>query len=69
MNPKNASKSELIKDSKSEKNGMTSATMKARSQRMARIPAHAPHPATVWLPMCLVLLKRRKKMKRADTEA
>lgn len=47
MKPKKESKSELIKDSKSEKKGMTSAMMKAMTQVTAKIPAHADQPRTV----------------------
>src|SRR5690242_1266066 len=69
MKPKNESNSELINESRSEKKGITSAMMKARTQRTARIPAHAAQPRTVWLPMWRVLLNMRKKMNRAETEA
>lgn len=43
--------------------------MKARSHVAARIPPHEAHPTTVWELLCLVPSNRRKKMKRADTEA
>ena len=69
MKPKNESKSELIKDNKSEKNGMTSAIIKATIQVQARIPAHVAQPVTVWLPLWRVPSKILKKTKRADTEA
>ena len=69
MKPKNESKSELIKDNKSEKNGMTSAMMKAAIQAQARIPAHVAQPTTVWFPLWGVPSKILKKTKRADSEA
>lgn len=47
MKPKNESKSELIKDSKSEKKGMTSAMIKATSQVTARIPVQEAQPTIV----------------------
>lgn len=47
MNPKKESKREDIKDNKSEKNGMTSAMMKAPSQVAASIPPQDAHPTTV----------------------
>ena len=69
MKPKNESNNELIKDSKSEKKGMTSAMMKARIQVHARIPAHVAQPMTVWFPLWRVPSKILKNTKRADTEA
>jgi len=51
MKPKKESKSELIKDNKSEKNGMTSAIMKAAIHVIARIPPQEAQPITVWLPL------------------
>ncbi len=69
MKPKNESKSELINDSKSEKNGITLATIKATTHVIARMPAQTDQPSTVWLPLWRVPSKIRKKMKRADTEA
>lgn len=69
MKPKKESKSEDIRDNRSEKKGMTSAMMKAPSQVRARIPAHAPHPTTVCEDLWMVPSKMRKKMKRAETVA
>lgn len=69
MNPKKESKSEDINDNKSEKNGITSAMMKAPIQVAPRIPAHAAHPTTVCSDLCLLPSKIRKKMNLADTEA
>lgn len=43
--------------------------MKAPIQVAAKMPAHEAQPITVWLVLCLVPSKIRKKMKRADTEA
>ena len=51
MNPKNESKSEDIKLSKSLKKGMTSAMMKANTQVTARIPAQLAQPRTVLDPL------------------
>ena len=47
MKPKKESKSELIKDSRSEKNGITSAMMNATIQVTAKIPAQEAQPRTV----------------------
>lgn len=69
MNPKKESKSDDIKLSKSEKNGMTSAMMKAPSHVKARMPAHALQPITVCEDLWMVPSKMRKKMKRAETVA
>ncbi len=69
MNPKKESKSELINESKSEKNGITSAMMKATTQVPARMPAQEAQPITVWFPLWRVPSKIRKKIKRAETEA
>ena len=45
--PKNESKREDIRDSKSEKNGMTSAMVNAPSQVKPRIPPQEAHPTRV----------------------
>jgi hypothetical protein len=69
MNPKKESKREDIKDSKSEKNGMTSAMMKAPSQVAAKIPPQDAHPTRVWFVLCLVPSKTLKKMNLDETLA
>ncbi len=69
MNPKKESKSELISDSKSEKNGITSAITKATIQVAARMPAQEAQPTMVWFPLWRVPSKSLKKTKRAETEA
>lgn len=43
--------------------------MNASNHVAARIPAHADHPITVWLDLCLVPSNIRKKINRADTDA
>ena len=58
-----------MSESRSAKNGMTSAMIKARIHVAARMPAHADQPMTVLLPLWRVPSKMRKKMKRAETEA
>ena len=47
MKPKKLSKREDIKESRSEKKGMTSAMMKAKTQVAPRMPAQDAHPTTV----------------------
>ena len=47
IQPKKESKSELMSDRRSAKNGMTSAIMKARTQVAARIPAQEAQPMMV----------------------
>ena len=69
MNPKKESKRELSKESKSEKNGMISATIKASTQVNAKIPAQESHPTIVWLPLWRVPSNSRKNTNLADTEA
>lgn len=68
MERKNAPKSELIRESRSLKNGITSARMNARAQRMARIPPQTAQPSAVFECRCFELRKMRKKMKRALTD-
>ncbi len=69
IHPKKESNKELIKESRSAKNGMTSAMIKATTQVTARMPAQAAHPMTVWLVICRLFWKIRKKTNLAETEA
>lgn len=43
--------------------------IKAKTQVVTKIPAQEPHPTTVWLLTCFVFRNRRKKTKRAVTDA
>ena len=52
----------------SEKNGMTSAMMKAKIHVAATIAAHVVQPTTVFECRCREFLKRRKNTKRAVTD-
>ena len=69
IHPKKESNKELIKESRSAKNGIISATTKATTQVTAKIPAQEAHPTTVWLVMCRLFWKIRKKRNLAETEA
>ena len=48
-NPNQQSNNDDIKESKSEKKGITCAKMKANTQSMAFKRIHVDHPSTVWL--------------------
>ena len=57
-----------IKDSISEKNGMTSEMRKAITHDTATIATHEPQPTSVFECRCSELRKTRKKMKREETD-
>lgn len=67
--PKKLSNRLDIKESRSEKNGMTSAMINARTQVAKRMLAQEAQPTTVWLDLCLVPSKSRKKTNLALTLA
>lgn len=69
MKPKKLSNSELMRDNRSLKNGITSAMIKANTHVTARIAAHPAQPATVLLVIWRLPAYKRKKTKRALTEA
>ena len=69
MKPKKESNNELIKDKRSEKNGMTSAMTNATTQVTARIAAHTDQPRTVWLPLWREPSKIRKTIKELSALA
>lgn len=54
--------------SMSEKNGITSAMMKAKTHVAATMPAHAAQPTNVFECRCLEFWNRRKNTKRALTD-
>jgi hypothetical protein len=60
MKPKKLSKRELMRESKSEKNGITSAMMKANTQVTARMAAQVAQPTAVLLVMWRLPWKMRK---------
>lgn len=66
--PNHPSKSELMRLSMSEKNGMTSAMMNANTQVMPTMPIQAPQPTSVFECLCFESRKRRKNTKRALTD-
>lgn len=57
-----------MRESRSLKNGMTSARMNANAQSVARMPAQTAQPNAVFEWRCLELRKMRKNMKRALTD-
>jgi len=69
MELKNESKSEIIKESRSKKNEITSAITKAPIHVASRMPAHVLQPRTVCSFLCRLPLNMRKKMKRVETDA
>ena len=66
--PNHPSNKELMRLNMSEKKGMTSAMINARTQVTATMPVHDAHPMNVFECRCLDSLKRRKKTKRELTD-